>query len=111
MAEAKQADPMVTTVSSPFANGRDWVRADFHLHTQADKEFSYTGEENSFAAAYVAALKKADIRLGVISNHNKFNAGQQTNGLLLGPLAERLEFIDARRGRRLDCRSGSRRWS
>lgn len=67
---------MVTTVSSPFANGCDWVRADFHLHTQADKEFSYTGEENSFAAAYVAALKKADIRLGVISNHNKFNVDE-----------------------------------
>lgn len=59
-----------------FENGTEWVRADFHLHTKADKEFSYTGEDNAFGAAYVDALNKADIRLGVISNHNKFDAGE-----------------------------------
>ena len=32
-----------------------------------------SGAENSFVTAYVDALKKAGIRLGVISNHNKFN--------------------------------------
>ena len=40
-----------------------WVRADFHLHTRADKEFKYSGDENSFVADYVAALEKAGIRL------------------------------------------------
>jgi chromosome segregation protein len=76
MAEAKHEDPTVASVFSPFANGCDWIRADFHLHTKADKEFSYSGEENNFAAIYVDALKKADIRLGVISNHNKFNVDE-----------------------------------
>ncbi|GAA5088559.1 TrlF family AAA-like ATPase [Paenalcaligenes hermetiae] len=50
-----------------------WIRADFHLHTRADKEFKYSGEENSFVAAYVDALEQAGIRLGVITNHNKFD--------------------------------------
>jgi energy-coupling factor transporter ATP-binding protein EcfA2 len=59
-----------------FDSGTEWVRADFHLHTKADKEFSYTGDANSFAAAYVDALKKAEIRVGVIANHNKFDMGE-----------------------------------
>jgi hypothetical protein len=29
---------------SPFPNGAKWVRADFHLHTKADREFDYPGE-------------------------------------------------------------------
>lgn len=53
-----------------------WVRADFHLHTRADKEFKYSGEENSYINEYVAALQQADIRLGVITNHNKFDAAE-----------------------------------
>jgi chromosome segregation protein len=64
-----EADP------NPFAYGSTWLRADFHLHTKADKEFSYDGEENAFGAAYVNRLKAANIGLGVISNHNKFDAG------------------------------------
>ena len=52
------------------------MRADLHLHTKADKEFSYTGEENSFAGAYVDALESAGIRIGVIANHNKFDMGE-----------------------------------
>ena len=31
-----------------FTSGAEWIRADFHLHTKADKEFSYTGEEDRF---------------------------------------------------------------
>jgi ABC-type lipoprotein export system ATPase subunit len=57
----------------PFAQGADWVCADFHLHTRADHEFKYAGEDNSFNSAYVAALESARIRLGVIANHNKFD--------------------------------------
>ncbi|MGM4989777.1 hypothetical protein [Tardiphaga sp. 841_E9_N1_2] len=50
----------------PFANGSTWLRADFHLHTKTDKEFTYSGDENSFVAAYIDGLKKAGIGLGVI---------------------------------------------
>ena len=56
-----------------FRNGSVWLRADFHLHTNADKEFRYDGEENFYFSNYVAALKKADIGVGVITNHNKFD--------------------------------------
>ena len=56
-----------------FENGLQYVRSDFHLHTNKDKEFTYTGEQNSFVKDYVAALKKANISVGVITNHNKFD--------------------------------------
>ncbi|MEZ4528476.1 MAG: hypothetical protein R2941_21390 [Desulfobacterales bacterium] len=56
-----------------FKNGSTWIRADFHLHTKADREFVYSGEENSFVREYVAALNNAGIRMGVICNHNKFD--------------------------------------
>jgi len=56
-----------------FKNGSTWLRADFHLHTNADKEFTYTDDENHFVSNYIAALKAADIRIGVIANHNKFD--------------------------------------
>lgn len=56
-----------------FSHGAEWVRADFHLHTKADKQFSYTGDPNYYNSNYVDALKKADIHLGVITNHNKFD--------------------------------------
>jgi len=56
-----------------FKNGSTWLRADFHLHTQADREFAYSGDENRFITAYIEALKKADIRVGAITNHNKFD--------------------------------------
>ncbi len=59
-----------------FENGTEWVRADFHLHSKADKEFTYTGDDNGFAGAYVHALKAANIRIGVITNHNKFDMGE-----------------------------------
>ena len=31
-----------------FESGLEFLRADFHLHTQKDKEFSYSGEPNDF---------------------------------------------------------------
>ena len=61
---------------SLFQNGATWLRADFHLHTKADKEFKYDGDENSFVSSYVEALSKAGIRIGVITNHNKFEADE-----------------------------------
>ncbi len=56
-----------------FRYGAAWVRTDFHLHTKADKEFKYTGDENYFVANYVAGLRSANIQIGVIANHNKFD--------------------------------------
>lgn len=56
-----------------FKNGATWLRADFHLHTKADKEFSYTGNENDFCRLYVEKLKEQNINIGVITNHNKFD--------------------------------------
>ncbi|HOW66104.1 MAG TPA: AAA family ATPase [Candidatus Paceibacterota bacterium] len=59
--------------SSFFAHGSRWVRADFHLHTRRDKEFKDEGAEQDFVARYTAALKSADIHIGAITNHNKFD--------------------------------------
>ncbi|MBS0575663.1 MAG: AAA family ATPase, partial [Proteobacteria bacterium] len=56
-----------------FAEGAQWVRADFHLHTRADRKFKFTGDDNFYNSNYVDALEKAGIRLGVITNHNKFD--------------------------------------
>lgn len=56
-----------------FAQGAQWVRADFHLHTRADREFKYTGDDNFYNSNYVDALEKAGIHLAVITNHNKFD--------------------------------------
>jgi chromosome segregation protein len=55
-----------------FKHGSTWLRADFHMHTMADKEFSYSGDPKFFVSDYVAALKAADIRVAFITNHNKF---------------------------------------
>lgn len=60
-------------VTSFFAHGSRRVRVDFHLHTRWDREFKDNGTEQDFVARYVAALKQADIRVGVITNHNKFD--------------------------------------
>ncbi len=56
-----------------FELGAQWIRADFHLHTRADREFRYTGDDDAYNRNYVDALEKAGIRLGVITNHNKFD--------------------------------------
>lgn len=62
--------------NSLFQNGSVWLRADFHLHTKADKEFSYNGEDNDFVNLYVNKLVEQNIRVGIITNHNKFDAGE-----------------------------------
>lgn len=59
-----------------FQNGSTWLRADFHLHTYKDKEFQYQGDENYFVAEYLQKLKEANIGVGVIANHNKFDVGE-----------------------------------
>ncbi len=59
-----------------FENGATWLRADFHLHTKADKEFSYTDNENEFCRLYIEKLKEQNINVGVITNHNKFDKNE-----------------------------------
>lgn len=56
-----------------FESGLSYIKSDFHLHTHKDKEFIYSGEQNSFVEDYVSRLKQAGINLGVITNHNKFD--------------------------------------
>ncbi len=72
-----------------FKNGSAWVRADFHLHTKADKEFSFKGTDNEFVAAYIETLKKSGIRIGVITNHNKFDL-DEFKALRKGALKEEI---------------------
>jgi len=61
-----------------FENGATWLRGDFHLHTKADDEFDRTGivDDGDFCVKYIQRLKKQDIRLGVITNHNKFDKAE-----------------------------------
>ncbi len=56
-----------------FENGSRWLKVDFHLHTKADKEFHYQGNEKNYVSDYVQALQSAGIGIGVIANHNKFD--------------------------------------
>ncbi|WP_275555773.1 TrlF family AAA-like ATPase [Mixta sp. Marseille-Q2659] len=56
-----------------FDNGSCWVKVDFHLHTNADKEFRYEGEPDEYINSYVSALENAGIGMGIITNHNKFD--------------------------------------
>jgi ABC-type cobalamin/Fe3+-siderophores transport system ATPase subunit len=59
-----------------FQNGSEWVRADFHLHTKADGEFAYSGDDDAFVKDYVAKLGEQKIRVGVVTNHNKFDRNE-----------------------------------
>jgi len=62
-----------------FQNGSTWLRADFHLHTKADKEFvPFTGTEGEFITAYMEQLKNKEVGIAVITNHNKFDKGEFT---------------------------------
>lgn len=56
-----------------FQNGMTWLRADFHLHTNADKEFAYNGNLDYYYSNYIQRLVEEKIQVGVITNHNKFD--------------------------------------
>jgi len=58
---------------SLFQYGAQWLKVDFHLHTNADGKFKYSDDKNSYYSNYVTALKNAGISVGVITNHNKFD--------------------------------------
>ena len=59
-----------------FKHGSVWLKADFHLHTNADKEFTYEDNSDYYVSNYVAKLNKKNIRVGVITNHNKFDSDE-----------------------------------
>ena len=59
-----------------FENGATWLRADFHLHTKADKAFAYSGLDNDFVKLYANQLVTKNIGIGIITNHNKFDKGE-----------------------------------
>ena len=46
LAQRTEAPAAVSPAGKPaiFEHGSVWVRADFHMHTLADKEFAYTGD-------------------------------------------------------------------
>ena len=46
-----------------FDCGAKFVRADFHLHTKADRHFKFTGNADYFVSDYVNALKREDVRI------------------------------------------------
>jgi predicted ATPase len=56
-----------------FKNGSTWLRADFHLHTDADNEFIYDGDSEYYISDYVNKLKQEKIGIAAITNHNKFD--------------------------------------
>ena len=56
-----------------FEHGSTWLKADFHLHTQSDDEFPNSPDEPTFISGYVDQLEKTNTRIGIITNHNKFN--------------------------------------
>lgn len=73
-----------------------WIRIDVHLHTKSDHEFAYQGSNGNFVQAYIKALKREQIQLGIITNHNKFKRGEfsllkqeaEKEGILLLPGCE-----------------------
>jgi len=66
---------IVKNMEFPF--GAEYIRADFHLHTKADKQwFVYGGADTTFVNDYVQKLKDENIQVGIITNHNKFDKGE-----------------------------------
>lgn len=59
-------------IHQSFESGSCWVRADFHLHTRADKQFQYSGENDDYLKAYAKKLAATGIKIGAVTNHNKF---------------------------------------
>jgi chromosome segregation protein len=62
-----------------FKHGSTWLKADFHLHTRSDKQFTYKGADDSFFKDYLAMLKRHSYNIGAITNHNKFNKDEFVN--------------------------------
>ena len=57
-----------------FENGAVWLKADFHMHTRADREYDKKyRDDDQFIPKYIARMETTDTRIGVITNHNKFD--------------------------------------
>lgn len=90
------ANAQVDKFAGFFEHGSKTLRADFHLHTKADKEFTYKGDERAFSQNYVQRLADRGISVGVITNHNKFDYNEfkalrraaSKQGILLVPGVE-----------------------
>lgn len=65
--------------SKVFENGATWLRADFHLHTIKDKEFSFENTPTDFFNQYIQQLKDEKVNIGVLTNHNKFDKDEYVN--------------------------------
>ena len=77
-----------------FQNGMTWLRADFHLHTNADKEFAYNGNLDYYYSNYIQCLVEEKIQVGVITNHNKNLARQLTGSSVIAAFAGILALFD-----------------
>jgi len=95
-----------TEVISNFPDGSKYLKADFHLHTKVDKEFkTEISNDEEFAEKYINELKKKDINIGAITNHNKFDKDEfevikavaMDKGIFLLPGVE-LSVNDGKRG-------------
>lgn len=83
-------NPMTPTRDKQFPRGAEWVRVDFHLHTLKDPgasrkpfrdEYSGVNEDghekaNSFPKDWIDRLKKEQIRVAVVTNHNHFDRNE-----------------------------------
>ena len=63
---------MINGIKDKFKNGSQWVRFDCHLHTKEDIEFDKKSYDDFFKE-YSDKLIEEDIKIAVITNHNKFN--------------------------------------
>jgi len=88
-----------------FKNGSRWLRADFHLHTKSDTEFKrFNGTDSEFTSQYIAQLKRQDIAVGVVTNHNKFNK-EEFSAMKKAADAENIYLLP---GMEFSLRDGSR---
>ncbi|MBQ8111900.1 MAG: histidinol-phosphatase, partial [Kiritimatiellae bacterium] len=88
-----------------FKNGSRWLRADFHLHTKSDTEFQrFNGTDSEFTSQYIAQLKRQDIGVGVVTNHNKFNK-EEFSAMKKAADAENIYLLP---GMEFSLRDGSR---
>lgn len=56
-----------------FKNGSNWLRADFHLHTNSAIEYNPKLDTNTFPELFTNKLLEQNIRIAAITNHNQLN--------------------------------------
>ena len=61
-----------------FESGLAYIRCDFHLHTHKDKEFKYSGAENSFIKDY--SVLNAHARINSFNKLCEFGFAQRRDG-------------------------------